>query len=174
MPSSTLMTKILPHRSLPWCWSWGDLWYHRKQAAKPVGSFQRSRVQSWWRNERRCIGSGRHLSSFFCSRVPLGFPLQRWDQGGGGCCMARLQGVTVLQSPKLKATTVVGAGSGIVTRPVWHLAGLLMGRVTLAGTWQVSTLLCYLSLMLQNHQAWLYSAMGASESCTLKRAWAGG
>lgn len=89
---------------------------------------------------------------------------------GRAVCMVRLQGVTVLQSPELKASTVVGASSGIVTHPVWHLAGLLMGRVTLAGTWQVSALLCYLSLMLQNHQAWLSSAVGASESSTLKQA----
>lgn len=85
---------------------------------------------------------------------------------GRAVCMVGLQGVTVL----LKATTAVRAGSGNVTRHVWHLAALLMGRVTSATTWQVSALPLYLSLTLQNHQAWLSSVLDASESSTLKRA----
>lgn len=85
-------------------------------------------------------------------------------------CMGGLQDATVLQSPRLKATTAVRAGSGDVIRHVWHLAGLLMGRVTSAGTWQVSALPCYLPLTLQNLQAWLSSALDASESSTLKQA----
>lgn len=60
-----------------------------------------------------------------------------------------LEGGTVLHPPQLSATSAVGTRRGhYVTRRVWHLDDLLMGRITSSGVWQVPALLCYLSLML--------------------------
>lgn len=104
-----------------------------------------------------------------CSRAALNFRLWWWDQGCGEDWGSDLcsESSTLLQSSKLGVPAVVGARRGKVCH-VWHLAGLLMGRVASAGTWWACALLGYLPLKLQTQQTGL-SALDASQSSTLKQ-----